>query len=87
MRFTFILLSIALSASLLNAEYTKFQWSDCGSRQVSFSDISVFPMPILQPGQATLTFKADLKRDLKGKLKTDLAIVRSVSGIKLPIRW
>lgn len=87
MQFIFVLLSIALSATVLNAEYTKFQWTDCGSRQVTFSDIDVTPMPILQPGKATLNFRADLKRDIVGNLKTDLNIVRSVSGIKLPIRW
>ena len=78
---------VALSATVINAQYTKMQWSDCGSRQVEFSDIDMSPMPILQPGSATINFRAELKRDIVGSLKTDLKIVRSVNGIKLPIRW
>lgn len=87
MQFAFVLFTVALSATLLNAEYTKLQWSDCGSRQVTFTDLDVSPMPIRQPGEATLNFRAELKRDVVGSLKTDIKIVRSVSGIKLPIRW
>jgi len=80
---------IALFAliAVASAEYTKMFFEDCGSRQVDFYDMDILPMPIIQPGDVTVSFRADLKRDLKGKLQTELNIVRSVSGIKLPIRW
>lgn len=87
MKSAIILLTIALSCTFLSAEYTKLEWSDCGSKEVEFQDLSLTPMPILQPGEATLNFKANLKRSFNGGLKTELKIVRSVSGIKLPIRW
>ncbi len=86
MKLAIILLSVAL-LPLLQAEYTKLQWSDCGSKEVTFYNIDVSPMPIVQPGEARLNFKAQLKRGIQGDLKTDLQIVRTVSGIKLPIRW
>lgn len=87
MKVAVILLTIALSCTFLSAEYTKLEWSDCGSKEVVFENLSLEPMPIIQPGDATLNFQANLKRALSGSLKTELKIVRSVSGIKLPIRW
>ena len=68
-------------------QYNKLEWTDCGSKEVQFYEIDVTPMPIIQPGDAYLTFKADLKRDLQGNLKTDINIIRSVSGVPLPVRW
>ena len=82
----FLAVFIILPA-LLVAEYTKLQWSDCGSREVTVYDVDVKPMPILQPGEATLNFLAEFRRPLNGGLTTDLKIVRSVSGVSLPIRW
>ena len=41
----------------------------------------------LQPGTGKITFSAKLLRKLKGGLKTDLNIVRTVAGIALPVRW
>ena len=87
MKFVVFLLSGAFLPALFQAEYTKLEWSDCGSREVVFYNIDVTPMPILQPGNAFLNFKAQLKRDIEGDLKTDLSIIRTVSGVKLPIRW
>lgn len=82
----FFLFVLCVCPLLLNAEYTKLQWSDCGSKEATIYEIDVKPMPILQPGEATLNFRMNLKRALNGKLKTTLNIVRSVSGVALPIR-
>ena len=82
----FLLFVLCVCPLLLNAEYTKLQWSDCGSKEATIYEIDVKPMPILQPGEATLNFRMNLKRALNGKLKTTLNIVRSVSGVALPIR-
>lgn len=42
-------------------------------------------MPIIQPGEGTLSFAASTTELIKGVIKADLKIVRTVSGIKLPI--
>lgn len=47
---------------------------------------SFFIKPIVHPGVIDVTFQANTKRDIKGAIKTELNIVRSVSGIALPIR-
>lgn len=83
MKFAIVLFALAAVAS---AEYTRMFFEDCGSRQVDFYDMDIQPMPIVQPGNVDISFRADLKRDLVGGLQTELNIVRSVSGIKLPIR-
>ena len=75
------------SLSFLNAEFTKLQWKDLGSKEVEFFNIDVMPMPIVNPGQAKLNFQANFKRVFQGKLKTTLNIIRTVSGLKIPIRW
>ena len=82
----FLSILIILPA-LINAEYTKLQWSDCGSKEVTLLDANVKPMPIVNPGTAYLNFLANFKRGTSGKLKADLNIVRTVSGVSLPIRW
>ena len=81
------LASILVLASFANAEFTKLQWTDLGSPQVDFYEIDVKPMPIIQPGLAKLNFRLKLKKDIAGNLKTDLNIIRTVSGLKIPIRW
>lgn len=87
MRAALVILGLAALFALSSAEYTRLEWTDCGSPQVQFFDISIKPMPILQPGQATLTFIGNFLRPINGKLRTDLTIVRSVSGLAIPIRW
>lgn len=83
-----LFLIITLFPLLLNAQtLTKFQWSDCGSVAITFLQADVKPMPIIQPGNLSLTVSADLKRDLSGNLGTSLTITRTVSGLKLPVRW
>ena len=83
MKLLLIILSIL---PFLHAEYTKFQWADCGSRELQIYDADIKPMPILQPGIAYLNLKMNLKRALSGKLNTKINIIRTVSGIALPIR-
>jgi hypothetical protein len=109
MKFLILILSIC-PLLFTQAEYTKLQWTDCGSREVTFYDIALQPMPMLiffllfkknhlkynvcnffvlnriQPGTGSINLKMQLKRDLSGNLKTTLTIVRTVSGIALPIR-
>ena len=83
-----IIFLIALLPIFLNAQtLTKFQWSDCGSVGVTILDIDITPMPIVQPGNISLTFGGNLKRAMSGGLTTSLVITRTVSGLKLPIRW
>ncbi len=48
------LIVLSTFALLANAEYTKLQWSDCGSQVVSFTNIAVTPMPMYK---AHVTFK------------------------------
>ena len=43
-------------------------------------------MPIVQPGTGKLSFTVEAIKPLKGVMKVDLNILRTVSGIKLPIR-
>ena len=80
------LLLIALLPLLASAQYTKLQWTNCGSPQVEFYNIDIKPMPIIQPGEATFNFQAKLKRAVTGKLNTELKIVRTVGSVALPIR-
>ena len=80
-------LLISFSLSCLNAEFTKLQWKDLGSKEVEFLNIDLKPMPVVNPGIATLNFQANFKRPFQGALKTTLNIVRTVSGLKIPIRW
>jgi hypothetical protein len=87
MRAALVILGLAALFALSSAEYTRLEWTDCGSPQVQFLDLGIKPMPILQPGQAALTFKVNLLRGLNAKLRTDLNIIRSVSGLTIPIRW
>lgn len=82
-----IALTILLPALLTNAEFNKLQWSDCGSPAVSFNNIAITPMPIVQPGRASLYFKANFARGTQGNLKSDIKVIRTVSGLALPIKW
>jgi hypothetical protein len=68
-------------------KYTKFEYSDCGSKEVTINDITINPMPIKTPGKATFRYEAYHNRQVSGGLKTKLTIKRSVNGISLPIRW
>ncbi len=87
MRYILLVSSLFSLITWSNAQFTKLQWSDCGSPQVQFFDIAIKPMPILQPGQAELKFFANLLRRTHGNLRTELNIIRTVSGLALPLRW
>ena len=63
--------------ALKNGEYTKMQWTDCGSKGVQVLEFDISPMPIVQPGNATLNFRAVFRRPLVGELKTDINILRT----------
>jgi hypothetical protein len=80
-------LVLAFSVSVLNAEFTKLQWKDLGSKEVEFLNIDLKPMPVINPVQGILNFQANFKRAFSGNIKTTLNIIRSVSGLKIPIRW
>ena len=87
MKFALALLAVAFLPALLNSEYTKFQWKGTNLKDIEIYDIDVTPMPIIQPGSGKITFVAELLREVKGKLKVDLNIVRKISGVALPVRW
>jgi hypothetical protein len=85
----FLILCVALLPLLASAQnkYTKFEYSDCGSKEVSINEISINPMPIKTPGTATFRYDATHKRQVSGNLKTKLSITRSVGSVVLPIKW
>jgi hypothetical protein len=72
--------------AIVNCEYDRLVWSDCGSKEVQIRTITITPMPIIQPGNATLIFDGFFKRSLSGPLATKLNIIRTVAGLALPIR-
>ena len=78
---------LLISVVTLNAEFNKLQWKDLGSPEIEFLNIDVTPMPLLNPGNITINFRGYIKRPLKGNIKTNLKIIRTISGITLPIRW
>jgi hypothetical protein len=85
----FLILVVALLPLLASAQnkYKKFEYTDCGSKEVSINEISINPMPIKTPGSATFKYDATHKRQLSGGLKTKLTITRSVGSVTIPIRW
>lgn len=54
--------------ALSQAQFDKLVWIDCGSPQVKMNQLAITPMPILQPGNATLTMDADFLRGTSGPL-------------------
>jgi len=70
----------------ISAQYTKLVWRDCGSREIDFYDMDITPMPIKQPGMANIRLDAFFKRRLQGRIRAELNIIRTVSGIPLPVR-
>lgn len=65
------LLSIFVLAAVLaasQAEFTKLVWANCGSPEVIYNKVDMTPMPILQPGNATLIFDVNFKRPTSGPL-------------------
>ncbi|CAF2104507.1 unnamed protein product [Rotaria magnacalcarata] len=85
-----IIIPLALVFSILVChiqaqDFTKLQWSDCGSPSAVISNIDLTPMPVYNPGPASITLKIELKKAVK-TVGVNLNIIRSVSGIKLPVR-
>jgi len=87
MKSALVALSVLAVIAASNAAITKFEWVDCGSPQVKFIDIQLNPIPLVQLDQAELTLLANLLKGIRGKLRTEINIVRTISGLKLPVRW
>lgn len=87
MRLVFSLFLITIVLIKCKAEFNKLIWIDCGSPQVKFNEMSITPMPILNPGSASFNFNVDFNRATSGPLNTDLNLIRTVAGLALPIRW
>ncbi len=71
----------------INAAYNKFFWQDLGSKEIRIQSIDLVPMPIIQPGEATLSFVGETLRAMNGDLKSKIDIIRTVAGLALPVRW
>lgn len=82
-----LLIFALLPVFIYGQTLTKFQWSNCGSPAVDLYEVDVSPMPITQPGSIDLIFLSNFKRQMSGGLKTTLKVSRTVSGLKIPIRW
>jgi hypothetical protein len=46
----------------LHGQYTKLAFTDCGSKGTVINQTDLTPMPVINPGDAYLTFVATLKR-------------------------
>jgi hypothetical protein len=71
----------------INAAYTKFFWQDLGSKEIRISKVDMTPMPLIQPGEAVLSFQAETLRPMDGALNAKIDIIRTVAGLALPVRW
>jgi len=80
-----IIVFLCFVAYASSQTYTKMVFTDCGSKNVKISRLSHDPMPIIQPGTGKISFAIAATEHIKGIIKADLKIVRTVSGIKLPI--
>ncbi|CAF3846366.1 unnamed protein product [Adineta steineri] len=88
MRFLMVplaLIAVVLIFKVHGQDFTKLQFQDCGSKHITIEEVDVKPMPIINPGPASMTFVAQLKKPVT-ILYIDLNIIRTVSGIALPVR-
>ena len=101
---SFIAILLVALAAMANvaAEYKKFEYTVLSSSGIDIQKIDVTPMPIFNPGEAFLSFSANLKRPIRKShltsssrfltitsletIRTVLKIVRTVSNIALPVR-
>jgi uncharacterized membrane protein len=60
---TILVIVLAIVANV-NSDYKKFEYTVLSSNAIDFQNIDVSPMPIYNPGEASLTFIADLKRPI-----------------------
>ncbi|CAF4606186.1 unnamed protein product [Rotaria sp. Silwood1] len=86
-KFSSTAIALVLVSIIVNvqAEYKKLELTILSAPAIDITNVDVTPMPIINPGQAFLTFTANLKRPIK-TIQTTLKINRAVSGINLPIR-
>ncbi|CAF3083449.1 unnamed protein product [Rotaria socialis] len=84
--FSSIVIAIVTLAIIacVRAQNGKFSYVIHSAPAIDIKSIDITPIPILHPGEAFLTFEADLKRPIN-TIATALKIVRTVSGIKLPV--
>ena len=64
---------------------SKLEWSYCGSSIFEINTFDLGNMPILYPSQVPFLLNFKLNRDIKGPIRSDVKIIRTVSGIYLPI--
>lgn len=73
----------------LHADYTNLYFKDCGSKGTDIQVVDLTPMPVINPGNAYLTFVATLKRPVskshernrpKGRVALRLALSRSLGN-------
>ena len=103
-----VLLFVSAKVANLGADYTKVEYTDCGSQDVLIHSMSIDPMPIYYPGSINITLAYTLKRPIGEYWLNDTnvyfihrfwlnflcvenfqlsaEILRTVSGIRLPIR-
>ena len=65
MRILFLPLTLILTILVFASravDYTKLQFTDCGSQSIDIEEVDMKPMPIYNPGPAFFTFVATLKR-------------------------
>ena len=56
----FLIFIFSICPLLLNAEYNKLQWSDCGSKELVINDIDFRLMPAIHLGGSFLDLKINL---------------------------
>jgi len=84
----FKILIISILATIAAAQFTSLQWSTCPGvpSKISILNLRVSPMPILNPSITNLTLYGQATAVISGKLKSVVNIIRTVSGLPLPIR-
>ncbi|CAF1153810.1 unnamed protein product [Adineta steineri] len=65
--------------------YQKVTLKDCGSKNVKVNRFDIQPMPIIHPGKVTLSVDISATEPIRGVIKADVKLIRTVSGIKLPV--
>ncbi|CAF1180594.1 unnamed protein product [Didymodactylos carnosus] len=84
----FAIITTLLALGCVECVYNKLQWKQCDKPNQGLEIVTadLTPMPVTSPGNAVITFKAHTTRPIKGVLRTKLDIMRTVSGIPLPVR-
>ena len=58
------LILLVLRGSQTMAEYSKLEFTDCGSTVIAVNKVDVTPMPILRPSTGNLTLTMQIKRPI-----------------------